>query len=108
MCGIAGVLSRSGPLGPEADLRLRAAAASLRHRGPDDDGFFREEEIGLAFRRLSILDLTGGHQPMGNEDGSIQVVFNGEIYNYRDLARRLVERGHHFRTCSDTEVLVHL
>jgi len=108
MCGIAGIMSFDGPLPAEVDSRLRAAAGSLRHRGPDDEGFFRQGEMGLAFRRLSILDLAGGHQPMTNEDGTIQVVFNGEIYNYRELARSLADRGHRFRTRSDTEVLVHL
>ena len=108
MCGLAGLLSRSGPLSSGADSRLRAAAASLRHRGPDDEGCLRDGEIGFGFRRLSILDLAGGHQPMGNEDGTVQVVFNGEIYNYRELTRELTGRGHHFRTRSDTEVLVHL
>jgi asparagine synthase (glutamine-hydrolysing) len=108
MCGIAGILSLRGPLGEEADARLRAAATSMAHRGPDDEGFYRSGEMGFAFRRLSILDLAGGHQPMGNEDGSIQVVFNGEIYNYRELTERLKASGHVFKTRSDTEVLVHL
>jgi len=108
MCGIAGILSLRGPLGEDAEARLRSAAASLAHRGPDDEGFYRSGEMGLAFRRLSILDLAGGHQPMGNEDGSIQVVFNGEIYNYRELTQRLKASGHVFKTRSDTEVLVHL
>jgi len=108
MCGIAGILSLRGLLGDEADTRLRAAAFSLIHRGPDDEGFYRSGEVALAFRRLSILDLAGGHQPMGNEDGSVQVVFNGEIYNYRELTARLKASGHVFRTRSDTEVLVHL
>ena len=108
VCGIAGILSLTGPLPPGAQHRLRNAAASLHHRGPDDEGFYLQGEMGLAFRRLSILDLAGGHQPMGNEDGSIQVIFNGEIYNYRELTRDLISRGHQFRTRSDTEVLVHL
>jgi len=108
MCGIAGILSLEGSLPEEADRRLRAAASSLRHRGPDDEGFYRQGEVGLAFRRLSILDLSGGHQPMANEDETVQVVFNGEIYNYRELAEGLARRGHRFKTRSDTEVLVHL
>jgi asparagine synthase (glutamine-hydrolysing) len=108
MCGIAGILSLRGPLADEADTRLRSAALALTHRGPDDEGFYRSGEVGLAFRRLSILDLAGGHQPMGNEDGSVQVVFNGEIYNYRELTERLKASGHVFKTRSDTEVLVHL
>ncbi len=108
MCGIAGSLRFAAPQGPELAGRLQAAADAQRHRGPDDEGFHREDGVGLAFRRLSILDLQGGHQPMGNEDHSVHVVFNGEIYNYRELARDLAGRGHVFRTRSDTEVLVHL
>jgi asparagine synthase (glutamine-hydrolysing) len=81
---------------------------SLRHRGPDSDGSFIDGPVALAVRRLSIIDLEGGDQPIGNEDGSIQVVQNGEIYNYRELRARLEQRGHAFSTRSDTEVLVHL
>jgi asparagine synthase (glutamine-hydrolysing) len=83
-------------------------AAVLAHRGPDAEGFWFGPGIGLAHRRLSIIDLAGGDQPIANEDGSIQVVFNGEIYNYRDLRLELEQKGHHFRSMSDTEVLVHL
>ena len=108
MCGIAGILSIRPEGPPPSDSRLRAAASALAHRGPDDEGFYRDGRVGLAFRRLSILDLSGGHQPMGNEDGSVQVVFNGEIYNYREISAKLAARGHRFRTHSDTEVLVHL
>ena len=108
MCGIAGSLRFASDQGPELAGRLQAAADAQRHRGPDDEGFHREDGVGLAFRRLSILDLQGGHQPMGNEDHSVQVVFNGEIYNYRELAGGLAARGHVLRTRSDTEVLVHL
>ncbi len=79
----------------------------IRHRGPDDDGFYTTRGAGLAFRRLSIIDLAGGHQPIANEDGTIQVLLNGEIYNYRALADELVRRGHQFKTKSDTEVIVH-
>jgi phenylacetate-CoA ligase len=82
--------------------------ASLAHRGPDASGFFRAPGVGLAHRRLSVIDLTTGGQPMGNEDGSIQVVFNGEIYNYQDLTKQLKERGHRFSSTSDTEVILHL
>jgi asparagine synthase (glutamine-hydrolysing) len=81
---------------------------AIAHRGPDAEGLRREPGLGLAHRRLSIIDLGGGAQPLGNEDGSIQVVFNGEIYNFQDLRRRLKARGHTFRTHCDTEVLVHL
>jgi asparagine synthase (glutamine-hydrolysing) len=82
-------------------------ADSLAHRGPDDEGFLVSGRAGLAFRRLSIIDLDGGHQPLANTDESVWTVFNGEIYNYRELRRTLVGRGHTFRTESDTEVIVH-
>jgi asparagine synthase (glutamine-hydrolysing) len=81
---------------------------AIAHRGPDGEGFLVEPGVGLVHRRLSIIDLAGGSQPLGNEDGSVQVVFNGEIYNYQELRRDLESRGHRFRTQSDTEVLVHL
>jgi asparagine synthase (glutamine-hydrolysing) len=80
----------------------------MAHRGPDDDGFFTQGRIGLGMRRLSIVDLSTGHQPISNEDGSIWIVFNGEIYNHRSLRDQLITRGHHFRTQSDTESIVHL
>jgi asparagine synthase (glutamine-hydrolysing) len=103
MCGIAGIT------GPHVDRgRLAAMATSLVHRGPDDEGFFVADGIGLAFRRLSIVDLEGGRQPMANEDGRVRVVFNGEIYNHPDLRDELQRAGHRFATDhSDTEVLVH-
>ena len=104
MCGIAGIWG-------DANLqRLRAMAESLRHRGPDEDGFWtnRTHGIGLASRRLSIIDLAGGRQPIANEDGRVVTVFNGEIYNYRELRDDLATRGHRFSTNSDTEVIVHL
>ena len=78
------------------------------HRGPDDDGFFSEENVGLAMRRLSIIDIHTGHQPISNEDGSLWIVFNGEIYNHQDLRRELQARGHRYTTKSDTETIVHL
>ena len=107
MCGIAGFagLDRDTAV---AAAELRAMCDAIRHRGPDDAGYFTRPGVALGMRRLSIIDLAGGMQPIGNEDGSIQVVFNGEIYNYRELRRDLVARGHRFRTESDTEVLVHL
>jgi asparagine synthase (glutamine-hydrolysing) len=83
-------------------------ADSLRHRGPDDEGFYSGGGIGLAHRRLSIIDLEGGHQPLSNEDGSVWIVFNGEIYNFDELNRRYLSSGHTFRTRSDTETIVHL
>ncbi|MEO6461584.1 MAG: asparagine synthetase B, partial [Candidatus Eisenbacteria bacterium] len=76
---------------------MRRMAGTMRHRGPDDDGFFTDGALSLGFRRLSIIDVAGGHQPMGNEDGSIQVILNGEIYNFRELRSRL-EGRHTFRT----------
>ena len=80
----------------------------IRYRGPDDEGYYTQGGCGLGMRRLSIIDLSAGHQPISNEDGSIWVVFNGEIYNYQELRQRLREQGHVFRTESDTETLVHL
>ena len=80
---------------------------TLAHRGPDDDGFFVEGRVGLGFRRLSIIDLSGGRQPIFNEDGSAAIIFNGEIYNYRDLAAELAAAGHTFKTRSDTETILH-
>ncbi len=80
----------------------------IRHRGPDDEGFYTDRQCALGMRRLSIIDLAGGHQPMSNEDGSVWVVFNGEIYDYQELRRDLIARGHRFTTNSDTETLVHL
>jgi len=107
MCGIAGVLY-SDPLRPVDAEVLRAMGTSIAHRGPDGEGFLHEPGVGLVHRRLSIIDLAGGGQPLGNEDGSVQVVFNGEIYNYQELRAGLAARGHRFHTRSDTEVLVHL
>jgi asparagine synthase (glutamine-hydrolysing) len=107
MCGIAGVLyaDSSRPILPGI---LEAMGQAIAHRGPDAEGFHREPGLGLVHRRLSIIDLGGGGQPLGNEDGAVQVVFNGEIYNFQELRRRLEARGHSFRTNGDTEVLVHL
>ena len=104
MCGIAGT---AGP-GSVADAEVQRMCDAIRHRGPDDWGTFVEGGIGLGMRRLSIIDLAGGHQPITNEDGSVLVVFNGEIYNHEALHRELASAGHQFRTRSDTEVLVHL
>jgi asparagine synthase (glutamine-hydrolysing) len=107
MCGIAGVFYADAQQPVDAEI-LRAMAATIAHRGPDGEGYWIQPGIGLAHRRLSIIDLAGGDQPIGNEDDSIQVVFNGEIYNYHSLKQQLEQKGHRFRTNSDTEVLVHL
>jgi asparagine synthase (glutamine-hydrolysing) len=82
--------------------------AAIRHRGPDSDGFYIRPQIGLAMRRLAIVDLQTGDQPLSNEDGTVWIVFNGEIYNYPTLRPDLEKRGHTFRTHSDTEAIVHL
>lgn len=102
MCGIAGLT------GPSDERVITAMTRTMIHRGPDDEGFYVDEDIALGVRRLSIIDVAGGHQPITNEDGSVIVVMNGEIYNYRELKRRLELRGHRFRSGSDTEVLPHL
>jgi asparagine synthase (glutamine-hydrolysing) len=105
MCGIAGYFLRSR----NADFsEVQAMCEEIRHRGPDDEGYRIEGRAGLGMRRLSIIDLATGRQPISNEDGTVWVVFNGEIYNYRDLRASLIRSGHRFRTQSDTEVLVHL
>lgn len=106
MCGIAGIL-HFGSCG-DAERRIREMTSSIAHRGPDDDGFHLTSDVALGFRRLSIVDLQTGHQPMSNEDGKVWVVFNGEIYNHRELRLELEAAGHRFASDhSDTEVLVH-
>lgn len=107
MCGIAGVYRYRHPEARVDPAVLAAMADTLVHRGPDDEGFHLSGNLGLAHRRLSIIDLGGGRQPMTSEGGGVVVAYNGEIYNYRELTRRLEARGHRFRTRSDTEVLVH-
>ncbi|HEV2844270.1 MAG TPA: asparagine synthetase B, partial [Thermoanaerobaculia bacterium] len=104
MCGICGEWNIHGV----DAASLERMNASLTHRGPDDQGAVLLGEAGLAMRRLSIIDLARGHQPIANEDGSVWIVFNGEIYNHRELRRDLISRGHFFRTDSDTEVILHL
>lgn len=107
MCGIAGILHRDPERSVTAE-QLQAMGDAIAHRGPDAEGYWRSRGIGLAHRRLAIIDLADGQQPMGTSDGKLQVVFNGEIYNYRQLRSSLVARGYQFRTQSDTEVLLHL
>ncbi len=107
MCGIAGKVNRASDRSVDPEL-IRAMTRAIAHRGPDDEGFYVSGRIGLGMRRLSIIDLAGGHQPIANEDGSIWIVFNGEIYNYREIRKTLEAKGHRFATQSDTEVIVHL
>lgn len=107
MCGICGVLYTDRKREVEPDILSRMSEV-ISHRGPDDQGVYINDNVGLAARRLSIIDLESGHQPMHNEDGSIWIVFNGEIYNHEYLRRELAGKGHHFYTKSDTEVIIHL
>src|SRR5713226_2053910 len=107
MCGICGIVN----LGREHTVNVplvEQMMATQRHRGPDDQGVFCEDGVGLGFCRLAILDLTpAGHQPMMNEDGTVWLVFNGEIYNFQELVPQLEQAGHQFRSCSDSEVIIH-
>src|SRR4051812_5537508 len=107
MCGICGVYQYGRGEAVEPDI-LSDMLEVIRHRGPDDEGTYFDGNLAMGMRRLSIIDLSGGKQPMYNEDGSIVVVFNGEIYNFRTLAEDLKCRGHVFKSVCDTEVLVHL
>ena len=118
MCGITGAIWTDPRQAVDAAVLARMTDA-LRHRGPDDCGYYESEYhlrppyeampgVALGHRRLSIIDLEGGHQPMSNEDGTVWVVFNGEIYNFTTLRNRLEGAGHSFRTRSDTETIVHL
>jgi asparagine synthase (glutamine-hydrolysing) len=106
MCGIAGLAALADE--PVSLEQLRRMCDAMVHRGPDDAGYLVDPGVAIGMRRLSIIDLQSGHQPIFNEDESVAVVFNGEIYNYRELRRQLEARGHHFKTSSDTEVIVHL
>jgi asparagine synthase (glutamine-hydrolysing) len=107
MCGICGkfALGANETVSPEL---VMAMADTIQHRGPDDEGYYVSGPVGLGFRRLAIIDLEGGHQPLANEDASIWIVFNGEIYNYQELRTFLLGKGHVFKTQTDTEVIVHL
>ena len=107
MCGICGIFEYERRE-PFSAVLVRRMNDTLRHRGPDDEGIYTGPGIGLGHRRLSIIDLAGGHQPLSNEDGTVWVLLNGEIYNYPELRKELLQRGHRFATHSDTEVIVHL
>src|ERR1700747_2699393 len=106
MWGICGQFNfgQEEPVYPET---IRRMASSIAHRGPDDEGYYFAGPLGLGFRRLSIIDLAGGHQPMSDSEERVWVVFNGEIYNFKELRSELESHGHKFRTNSDTEVIVH-
>ena len=107
MCGICGA-AWTDPSRAISERDLTAMTDRLTHRGPDDSGTYRDEHAALGFRRLSIVDLAGGHQPLSNESGTVWTVFNGEIYNFPALRHRLEAKGHTLRSSGDTEVLVHL
>jgi len=107
MCGICGIFYSDPTQRVNRDA-LAAMNRQIAHRGPDDDGFFVDDNIGLAMRRLSIIDIKTGHQPLSNEDGSVWIAYNGEIYNHQELRKDLEARGHRYRTHSDTETIVHL
>src|SRR4051812_43043002 len=106
MCGFCGIAMADQRLAvdPERLIRMRD---TISHRGPDDADIWRHDNVGFGHRRLSIIDVAGGHQPLSNEDGTVWVAFNGEIYNFPELMAELKALGHTFRTRSDTEVLVH-
>src|SRR5467141_1190847 len=107
MCGIYGVLELRRGRQPDRGV-LESMGRMMVHRGPDDEGDYYGNGVAIGMRRLSIIDLQGGHQPIANEDGTVWVVCNGEIYNFKELRAGLIAQGHVFRTKSDTEVLVHL
>src|SRR5438132_10014999 len=105
MCGICGVVDSSAPVDREA---LEKMTATLAHRGPDDEAYYVGPGVGFGFRRLSIIDVDGGRQPIASEDGTVRAMVNGEIYNFAELRRELEADGHVFATGSDSEVVVHL
>src|SRR5205823_12919909 len=107
MCGIAGIVGVEPGYSAQA-AEVQQMCQTIVHRGPDDEGIYLHGRAGLGMRRLSIIDLSTGHQPIHNEDRNIWVVFNGEIYNFPELRPELEARGHHFSTHSDTETIVHL
>jgi len=104
MCGIAGIIGNT----EQKDETIKKMVDVITHRGPDEDGFYTDEDVAFGMRRLSIIDLGGGKQPIESEDGNLSIVFNGEIYNYKELHEELTAKGHIFKTNSDTEVIIHL
>src|SRR5437660_12915192 len=108
MCGIAGIIDLSGAGRPTPDGAIRAMAEAIYHRGPDEDGFLERPGLAFANRRLSIVGLKDGRQPIHNEDGSVSVVFNGELFDYPERRAELEGRGHRFATHCDTELIPHL
>ncbi len=108
MCGICGIVNHD-PLQPVTEEQIQRMSDTIRHRGPDDSGVYINNNVGLGFRRLAIIDLSpAGHQPMTNEDGSVWIIFNGEIYNYQEIRDELLAKGHQFRSRTDTETVLHL
>src|SRR3989454_10180935 len=107
MCGIAGIVKRD-PRETVDEARLKRMRDVLRHRGPDGEGLLLDGPVGLGHCRWAIVDVAGGHQPMANEDGTVWIIFNGEIYNHAALRPELEARGHRYRTRSDTETILHL
>src|SRR6266498_1999802 len=107
MCGIVGVLNLTDHP-PVDEMMFSGMLSMIHHRGPDGFGIYRDACVGLGSARLSIIDISGGDQPIGNEDGTLWIVFNGEIFNYVELRPELEARGHRFSTRSDTEVILHL
>ncbi|HYY57754.1 MAG TPA: hypothetical protein VE842_10510, partial [Pyrinomonadaceae bacterium] len=108
MCGINGIVLSDGSKASIDARVMERMRDAVTHRGPDDSGLFIRERVGLGHRRLSIVDVAAGHQPMTNEDGSLHIVYNGEIYNHADFRARLESRGHTYRTHCDTETILHL
>lgn len=106
MCGVCGIVNLGSGQPPDIDILIRMMGR-LRHRGPDSSGYYRDKQVALGHTRLAIIDLKTGAQPLSNEDDSIWITFNGEIFNYLELASELSGLGHVFKTKSDTEVIVH-
>jgi len=106
VCGIYGVLQLDGE--PVSTAVLNGMGQRTIHRGPDDEGSYADGSVAFGMRRLSIIDVAGGHQPLSNEDGTLWLVANGEIYNYRELRQELSAQGHRFKTASDCETVLHL